>query len=307
MSTPAVAALDGLDGVNWAGLHHAYGAATDVPAQLRALCSADPAQRSKAVGELCGNVYHQGTRWEASSHVVPFLARLVDHPATPGRASVLFLLRAVAIGDHDDSSLPFDPGRVFAAAEGVTDADMADVVAWLYRDDDRSDDPWPEMADESAVVWARDAYRAAAAEHDRFVAWAGDPDPSVAAGAAELLAWFPATTPVVQQLLEVPDAGEYDVARASANLTLAYVGPGESAVDARLTDLLDAAAPGVRLTAAVALAFRLGDQMPYAGVQVLATARDHAGEITADAFPVPWDRPLLGFAALALNRIGLSF
>lgn len=62
----------------------------------------------------------------------------------------------------------------------------------------------------------------------------------------------------------------------------------------------------MRVTAAVALAFRLGDRLPDTGLQALADARGHADEITEDAFPVPWDRSLLGFAALALHRIGLS-
>jgi hypothetical protein len=46
--------------------------------------------------------------------------------------------------------------------------------------------------------------------------------------------------------------------------------------------------------------------MPDAGLQILAEARDHADEINATRFPIPWNRSLLGFAALALHRIGLS-
>lgn len=144
--------------------------------------------------------------------MIPFLARMVDAPATPGRAALAGLLRDVAIGDRDDTCLPFDPGLAFAAAENVTGADVAEVVAWL---EDEGNGDWPEMADEVPVAWDRDACRAAAAISGRFAAWAGDPDPMVAARAAELLGWFPAAElavppeQVVSRLLEIPAGGGY--------------------------------------------------------------------------------------------------
>ncbi|MET7668326.1 hypothetical protein [Micromonospora luteifusca] len=62
------------------------------------------------MSELFGNVYHQGTRWGASCHVVPFLVALADDPDTPDRAAVTALLRSVVLGDRRDDELPFDPG-----------------------------------------------------------------------------------------------------------------------------------------------------------------------------------------------------
>ncbi|MEV4571347.1 hypothetical protein AB0K12_47020 [Nonomuraea sp. NPDC049419] len=323
--------LDGLSSVDWTKLHHAYGTAEDVPGQVRALRSADGDERGRALHELYGNVYHQGTRWQASGHVVPFLAGLVDDPATPDRVAVLGLLRAVALGDCDDTWLPFDPGRAFAQASGVTDGDVAKVLDWLYggaAEEDGSAEKdgsaeeggeggegdeagkgregGEDVADAVAAAWDRDAYLAAAAISDRFAAWLDDRDPMIAANAAELVTWFPATEPVISRLLRLPAAGGYEVARASANLSLAYLAPDDPAIDGRLTELLAAESPGVRLTAAVALAFRIGDLLPDAGLQALAEARDHTAELDARMFPIPWDRSLLGFAALALQRIGLS-
>ncbi|MEV0827704.1 hypothetical protein [Nonomuraea rubra] len=105
---------------------------------------------------------------------------------------MLDLLRIVALGDRDDTHLPFRPGREFARAENVIRADVVAVVDWLHGDGDGDE---PESCDAVAVSWDRDAYLAAAAISDRFAAWTGDGDPVVAAGAAELLAWFPATPP----------------------------------------------------------------------------------------------------------------
>jgi hypothetical protein len=48
--------LEGLESVRWAEFHHAYGSAEDVPAQLRALSSANVEERRRARHELGGNV-----------------------------------------------------------------------------------------------------------------------------------------------------------------------------------------------------------------------------------------------------------
>lgn len=298
--------LVGLDLVGWAGLHHAYGGAGDVPAQLRALLSSDAEDRRRARHELTGNIYHQGTRWQASSHVVPFLAALVDHRATPDRPAVLSILRAVGLGDRDDTALPFDARREFAAAETVTGRDVAAMLDWLYGGGAEDGDEAEEVFDAVAVAWDRDAYLAAAAVADRFVTWTSDPDPVVAAQAAELLAWFPGTDDAVAALTAIPEAGDWEVARASANLTLAYLPAAGPGTDQRLADLLTTASYSVRLTAAVALALRLGDRTPDTALGVLLEARDHAADLTPERFPLPWARSLTGFASTALYRVGLA-
>jgi hypothetical protein len=297
--------LSGLDHVDWAGLHHAYGPADDVPALLRALLSGEAEDRGRAQYELTGNVYHQGTRWQASSHVIPFLTALVDHRETPDRSGVLALLRAVALGDRDDTALPFDARREFGAAEVVTDRDTTAMLHWLYGGGAEDGDEAEEVFDAVAVAWDRDAYLAAAAVADRFAAWTSDPDPMVAAQAAELLAWFPATDEVIAALVAIPEAGDPAVARASANLTLAYLPVASPDTDQLLISLLRSDSYGVGLTAAIALALRVGDRMPYAGLGLLLQARDRAAEITSERFPIPWDRSLVGFASTALYRLGL--
>ncbi|GAB2824263.1 hypothetical protein GCM10022221_22900 [Actinocorallia aurea] len=306
--------LDGLDEVAWASLHHAYGTAEDVPGQLRALASADPEAREAARG-LYGNVYHQGTRWEASPYVVPFLAALLDDPGTPGRGSVMGLLRAVALGDRDDADLPFDVGAAFARAERLTPERAEAATRRLYgydeeddEDEDAEDDlPEEDEADEAdmndvVVLWARDCHRAAGRVHDRIVAWTADPDPVVAAGAAELLAWYPASPAAVAALLAVPAEGRETV-RASANLALAHLPAADPAVAEVLTGLLDAPHRAVALTAAVALAHRAADPFPERALTLLVEAPAHP--VPADSFPLPWDRSLQGFAALSLQRLGL--
>lgn len=97
-------ALTGLDEIDWAALQHAHGPAGDVPAQLRAL-RGKPEARRKALQELYGNVFHEGSRYEASAPAVPFLARLAADPSQPDRHEILALLASLAIGS-DQEHLP---------------------------------------------------------------------------------------------------------------------------------------------------------------------------------------------------------
>ncbi len=60
--------LDQLDAIPWDQISHAYGPASDVPSQIRALASPDPAERKAAFHELFTNIWHQGTVYEASIH-----------------------------------------------------------------------------------------------------------------------------------------------------------------------------------------------------------------------------------------------
>lgn len=297
--------LVGIDAVPWDRLHHAYGSAHDVPDQLRALRSADPEVRRWGRSSLGGNVYHQGTRWEASSHVVPFLVALVDELSTPDRPGVVGLLRRVLVGDRDDGDLPFDVCRALPLAGTLTDDAVRDVLRWLYDDaaEPTADD---HAAGEAAAQrWERDAYRAGVEPAGRYVAWLSDVDAEVAAAAAELIAWYPATPGAVRALVDVPCDEASGAVRASANLALAHL-PGTdevAGVDAALGDLLDAPHHQVRLTAAIALAYRRDKCLPDRALDVLVAEHplNSSGDVVA-----PWRRPLVGFRALAINRVGLA-
>jgi hypothetical protein len=91
--------LEGLDRIDWSKLHHAYGPASDVPGQLRALASAEAQTREEALYELFGNIWHQGTVYEASAHTVPFLIELLREPSVEGKVGILNLLECLATGN----------------------------------------------------------------------------------------------------------------------------------------------------------------------------------------------------------------
>jgi hypothetical protein len=47
---------------------------------------------------LCGNIWHQGTVYEATAYAVPFLIELAAHPLVPDRLGILQLLAVIATG-----------------------------------------------------------------------------------------------------------------------------------------------------------------------------------------------------------------
>ncbi|GGN88473.1 hypothetical protein GCM10010112_71980 [Actinoplanes lobatus] len=294
----------GLDDVPWDRLHHAYGVADDVPDMLRALRDPDPEVRGDALGGLHATVLHQGTRFQASQAVVPFLVALIDDPATPGRGDLLRLLTGLAIGDRRDDRLPFDPATELTAAARLDGADTADLVRRFHEEQDADDfsDEEFELMNLLAARWEDDCYHRAAAFQDVIVSWIGDPESTVAARAAALAAWFPLNAATVSAWLAVPAGREQP--RASANLALAHVRLEDPRIDRLLDGLLDTEPrdPGiVTVTAAVATAYRKGEALSPAALTVLIETahRDPIGEATG------WSRALRGFVMLALHRLGL--
>lgn len=87
-----------LDSVPWRDLTHAYGSAKDVPDYIRALTSPDEKAASEALFELNGNIWHQGSVYDASLHAVPFLIEAVRHARPKTQAEILDLLGRLAHG-----------------------------------------------------------------------------------------------------------------------------------------------------------------------------------------------------------------
>lgn len=87
-----------LDSVEWADLTHAYGDASDVPNLIRSLLSPSKQTRESSLEELFGNIWHQGTVYEASVHALPFLIDLLRMPETPDPESVARLVACIIDG-----------------------------------------------------------------------------------------------------------------------------------------------------------------------------------------------------------------
>ncbi|QRD89882.1 hypothetical protein F9C07_3679 [Aspergillus flavus] len=99
--------FDLLDSINWSALRHAYGSAWDVPAQLRALRSGNAEIKENAQRSLCGNIFHQGDRYEATAYAVPCLLKVLEDSSSSAFARVFLisLLVHLALG-YADTFLP---------------------------------------------------------------------------------------------------------------------------------------------------------------------------------------------------------
>ncbi|MEU5877594.1 HEAT repeat domain-containing protein [Spirillospora sp. NPDC047279] len=273
--------LAGLDDVDWAKLRHAYGPAADVPGRLRGLLGSDD-ERQEALGALYGNIFHQGTRYEAAAHAVPFLLALLADPATPERADLPYLLVALAIG-FDESHLP-DPVDI----EGWR-GELRRMRAADPAEKDREFDAWvaaaPDEAERRSREWSRSpngfredlwfaegalaSYDAVRAGTPVFLDLLGRDDPGLRAGGAYALAWFPEEAAVsVPALRALAEAETVAPVAANAMVALGLLGDGDAVP--LLRERLAGDDPLPRWGAAIALA-RLGHTDPGV-VGVLASA-----------------------------------
>ncbi|MBA9007689.1 HEAT repeat domain-containing protein [Thermomonospora cellulosilytica] len=298
--------LEGLDRIDWAELEHAYGEAEDVPGLLRTLRSADAKAREAAHRELSATIFHQGSRYEATPHAVPFLIRLAAAPDTPDRDQVLRLLARIAIG-YDQSRLPW----------GVNPAEWRTEVAELQATGAegmrRQLDAWVEAAPDDAERNRRDwqrtcydfdrhlseavcglaSYDAVRAGVPALCGLLEDPDPAVRAAAAHLLGWFP----------EEADTALPRLLRATGREPNAIVSVGLLGGPPHIDHLrpyLEAQDPTTRCAAALAL-IRLGVTEPRVVMELAAAPAKGLLFLSGD---------LRGYAWLSLaarhDRVGVE-
>ncbi len=88
-----------LDDIPWATLHHAYGTAEDTPTHLRAMCDPDDDVFEQAMEALWASICHQGSIYEASYYVIPFLVEILDEAPESRRERLLMFLAELACHD----------------------------------------------------------------------------------------------------------------------------------------------------------------------------------------------------------------
>ncbi|AVT38436.1 hypothetical protein [Plantactinospora sp. BB1] len=126
--------LDGLDRVPWAELTHAYGRANDVPDLIRRIGGPDEEDALYALYELRARILHQGNVCPATAPAVPFLAALLDHPATTDPGGIAHLL-----GDMAQIVDPDHP--VLAALRRTVTAEVDRLLPLLA-----AAEPWSRLA-----------------------------------------------------------------------------------------------------------------------------------------------------------------
>ena len=256
--------LEGLNSVPWDDLQHAYGSAEDVPALLRALADSED-----VIGELFGNIWHQGTVYEASSYAVPFLVELTAEPTVAARGDILGLLGALA------------DGHSFLA--GHAQPELGSIGQRLRQQPDYEQKLAAEL---EHVRRTRDAVFD---HHQAFERLLEDPAPMVRAGAAYVLSRFPEHVadfaPFVRQAAQHERA---PLARAGMLWCLGCLRDASPETAAMLDAIVRCPDPRQAFAAATAL-HRIAGQPPPAAAQLyrqLAAATWFAEEFLTG---VPWD------------------
>ncbi|WP_291726047.1 hypothetical protein [Bernardetia sp.] len=129
--------LEKLETIDWHNLQHAYGAASDIPANIRALASPHREVRKQALWILYGNIFHQGTRYEASPYAIPFLYELVENEEVEDRHKIIYYIVQLALG-YESSYLQegINPRQIKAelrqAHEGMSEQEIQNSKEYGY-------------------------------------------------------------------------------------------------------------------------------------------------------------------------------
>lgn len=91
--------LEELNSIDWSQLTHCYGSASDIPELLKTI--AIKKDWEDALEKLGSRICHQGTLYEATAFVLPFLVQLLDEYRTHGELQdgILCLLKCICQGD----------------------------------------------------------------------------------------------------------------------------------------------------------------------------------------------------------------
>jgi hypothetical protein len=186
--------LERLDEVPWETLEHAYGMAKDVPVLLRQLLSADPKLRAEARRSLYGNIFHQGTRYPATPYVVPFLIEMCAEPSVPERFWILSYWGSLITGYFSVQERP-----VWGDGEKIH-----------YCGEIQSDDGDPYF------LALHQIYQESLKGYPLLRTLTDDPDHTVRAGAAWVMACLPTMAAELVPLLDGRDEPSGWVRAASA-------------------------------------------------------------------------------------------
>lgn len=276
--------LDTLDSVPWETLGHAYGPATDVPALIRQLASHDPKERESALWHLHGNIWHQGTVYEATVHTVPFFLELLQAPTVAEKAGILHLLAHLSAGHS-----------------------YLDVHQDTFFYDDKRDTPEFQAEMEVELGWVRAAHEAVRAGTPTYLSLLEEPDSVTRAAAAYLLAYFSEDGLRLSRALLPHLTREYNIyVRASLLLALGVLSRGNPEHFPLLEAALEEDAPLITLAAAMSLARLRGEQMPLAAIQNLVDAVVCPSELLKQQYAqLPWaDSDLVADAGTFLVQLG---
>jgi hypothetical protein len=254
--------LEKIQEICWEQLQHAYGTAEDVPSLIQALVTDN---YSQAIYELYGNIWHQGTVYEATPVTIPFLIELLEYESIPSRAEILVLLAHLACG-HSYLEVHGD-------------------LPWY--DSQRNSSDFREQL-QKEQEWVESSYLAVSSGMSVYRRLLEDESHQVRSNAAYLLSLFPQSVELVPLLMELQADEEHPATRASLLLSLGTLGRTEDDVADLLGHVLHHCdEPLPQLAAAMALA-RTQVPMPEFALSLLLHTLKNIDAVDEGYAELPW-------------------
>jgi hypothetical protein len=253
--------VDALDQIPWKDLTHAYGSAADVPDLLRLLRTASPDLQGEdsPLWQLFGNIWHQGTVYEATSYAVPFLIDLAVDRRTPDRVGILSLLAEIA------------NGRSYRVVHG-----------------NLLNEPDFERKQNQELLWVRRAHEAVAAGFTQLVGFTKEPG-DVRYAAAQVLSRLPEHRAEVAAVLRSLFRDEKRIPyRAGLLLLFGSIGDVSPETLNVLSDAVNATEVAERHAAAFSLV-RLNVRPLPAGAREAIMDAIVAQDLEVSLQHLPWD------------------
>jgi HEAT repeat protein len=263
--------LQTIDQISWSQLEHAYGPADDVPGLLRDLASPNVDMRQKAMHNLYGTIWHQGTVYEATAYTVPFLLELLQHPVVHDKDQILILLVHLANGN---SYIDVHQHLGIFQQVHAEEMETSDWQAELERE----------------LSWVRGAHDAVGNGIPIYVDLLSTGEPAVRSAAAYVLAGFTSADTIVPLRLGERLATEtHPLAKASLLLSLGTVANPEWGMRQLIEDQLrHESEPLIQLSAAMALTRLARDKTPLEAVKVLVGTIKDPQLVAAAYAQLPW-------------------
>jgi hypothetical protein len=255
--------LERLNEIDWRQLRHAYGGAADVPGLIRGLASRWKWIRDRALDKLYGNIWHQGTVYEATAPAVPFLIELVEADSVAGKQHILRLLADLANG------------------HSYKEVHQHGFFQQLRAEEMKTEKWQAELREE--LNWVKQAADAVKAGEPAYLRLLNHPDTTVRDAAGFLLANIAGPSPQALEAVRRRIEAENDeTTKAGLLIALATVSIRDGRTADELSKYLSPNQPkAVQLAAAMALLRTNRSQVPVAAIDVLLAAVRSPAEFSA--------------------------
>jgi hypothetical protein len=281
--------LEGLTKIDWTKLTHAYGEASDVPELITSLASKDEEERKSALWELYGNIFHQGTRYEATPYAIPFIFELIRDPQILDKANLIKFTVDLALG-YPEAFLPKGPN----------------VEDWAFDAEQLKEEEEAKGLDDIDEDWLKhidafiNSYKSVLKEVPTYYKFLASKDSALKIMAIFAIAWFR------EVASESANKIRPLIAKEKNELILANLLISLSMLDSYIEDKKDEQlfrnllsnhdSMLVKMTAAIALVNILEEDVDITPIDYILKHIPSIIEFELSPFEFPWnDGELLGF------------